>query len=470
MRGTRGGGAVVAAAAAAGRLCAAAACLLPVAAWAAVALDMEIRQVRETGDAQNPKRQETVAEVRVALGGAWSESSGEGRREIHDYATRRIYDVDTGRGTVDDRSLFAPVAFRVMETANRRMIREVMAKARLGAATSEAEQQLATEHELSLRESRLKGGSGGPDLAVRDEADGRHWGDGRRDLAVASREGFPLPEKDRAAYGRWLRNAHSLHPDVVAALLAGGQVPARLEARYFNLDAPRGALTLTVRGLRALPDDAVPAPYGRSRSVGEGAPGAPGLEALLARVSGEPADGFQERRRQVERMAAEALNGGRIRDGVAAVLAASIITGDGGLGGALAGHREQIAGDPAAAALMAAIGTVPRDRAAARAQADRLREARAAIPTPALKAVEANLRQAAGEVRDAEALLFEALEADPYLIGAWMDLGRLYYGQYRTVQAWRCWDAARRLAPGHPMTRDIDDLEKRLVSGFPEFF
>ncbi|HMX16278.1 MAG TPA: hypothetical protein PKD29_05445 [Rhodocyclaceae bacterium] len=449
------------------RWMAGAAIFLSGSAWAAIELDMDIRQVQMIGDAKDPQRQETVTGFRVALGATWSDTVGNGRREIHDYANRRIVDLDPEKKVMDDRSLYGPVAFRVMETANRRMIREVMAKAMpAGRAVTEAEQRLATEHELSLRESQLKGGTGGPALVVRDEVDGRHWSDGRRELAFASRNGFDLPERDRPSYGRWLRSIHSLHPDIVQALVAGGKVPARLEARYYSLDNLRGELTVAVKAVRVLPDDAIPAPYSAEPLPPQG----PGLESALAKARAQPADGFQARRRLAERTAADALNAGRIMEGVAAVLEASIITGDGGLGSALAGHRDEIANDGAAATLMAAIGAVPKDRAAAKAQADRLRDARAAFVTPALKGVEANLRQGAGDVREAEKLLVEAVDAEPYLIGAWMDLGRLYYGQYRTIQAWRCWDAARRLAPGHPMTREIDDLEKRLAAGFPEFF
>jgi hypothetical protein len=66
--------------------------------------------------------------------------------------------------------------------------------------------------------------------------------------------------------------------------------------------------------------------------------------------------------------------------------------------------------------------------------------------------------------------LLAALKVNPYLLGAWKDLGGYYYRSYETDMAWACWDAARRVNAQHSMLLQITELENRLRQAFPEFF
>jgi tetratricopeptide (TPR) repeat protein len=66
--------------------------------------------------------------------------------------------------------------------------------------------------------------------------------------------------------------------------------------------------------------------------------------------------------------------------------------------------------------------------------------------------------------------LLAALSINPYLLGAWKDLGGHYYQSFQTDKAWDCWDAARRVNPQHPMLLRINEIERQLRTTFPEFF
>ena len=71
---------------------------------------------------------------------------------------------------------------------------------------------------------------------------------------------------------------------------------------------------------------------------------------------------------------------------------------------------------------------------------------------------------------EAERLFLAALGSDPYLTGAWFDLGKLYYASFRTREAWACWDMARSLSPTHLFGKDVDNVERRITSDLPQFF
>jgi hypothetical protein len=87
-----------------------------------------------------------------------------------------------------------------------------------------------------------------------------------------------------------------------------------------------------------------------------------------------------------------------------------------------------------------------------------------------LTILEANKRVALGELDVAEELYLDGLEGNPFLTGAWVDLGDLYFKKLQMATAWRCWEVARRIDSAHPVLKSLNDLEKRLQADFPDYF
>lgn len=75
-----------------------------------------------------------------------------------------------------------------------------------------------------------------------------------------------------------------------------------------------------------------------------------------------------------------------------------------------------------------------------------------------------------GQPREAIQLYLQALQGDPYVSGAWKDLGELYYETYDGERAWQCWDVARRLRPQHEMLKPVDELEAEILKHSPGYF
>ena len=70
----------------------------------------------------------------------------------------------------------------------------------------------------------------------------------------------------------------------------------------------------------------------------------------------------------------------------------------------------------------------------------------------------------------AEKLFLTVLTANPFLAGAYHDLGALYDQTFRSEMAWLCFDTGRRLSPDHFLFKDITNLEQRFEHDFPDFF
>ena len=74
------------------------------------------------------------------------------------------------------------------------------------------------------------------------------------------------------------------------------------------------------------------------------------------------------------------------------------------------------------------------------------------------------------EFKTAEQLFIKVLGANPFLAGAYHDLGQLYFDGFAHEKAWMCFDTARRLYPDHPLMKDITALERRYERDFPDLF
>jgi tetratricopeptide (TPR) repeat protein len=120
---------------------------------------------------------------------------------------------------------------------------------------------------------------------------------------------------------------------------------------------------------------------------------------------------------------------------------------------------------------IATVVAQPRNADEARTRADALAALRAEVDAYAetLLVIEAAMRVSLNEGARGEGLYVEALKLNPWLLGAYKDLGDYYLRSDRPDRAWRCWDAARRIAPSHPMLRDVDEYERRLVAEHREY-
>ena len=71
---------------------------------------------------------------------------------------------------------------------------------------------------------------------------------------------------------------------------------------------------------------------------------------------------------------------------------------------------------------------------------------------------------------EANQQFLKALEANPLLTSVYVLLGTNHFRSMATEDAWRCFDAAKRINPASPSLTDVRILETRLERDFPEAF
>jgi hypothetical protein len=164
-----------------------------------------------------------------------------------------------------------------------------------------------------------------------------------------------------------------------------------------------------------------------------------------------------------------ALTHGQVLDAMLGNMAILIMTGDSaGTTAWATQHRDAIQSDDLTRSLVASLNPQAVAQTAVQALAELRKE-----PGNAgymLDVFQGNALLQVGDGKGGEEHLLSALSVNPYLLGAWKDLGSHYYQSFDAAKAWACWDAARRVNPQHPMLLPVTQMENRLRTTFPEFF
>lgn len=70
----------------------------------------------------------------------------------------------------------------------------------------------------------------------------------------------------------------------------------------------------------------------------------------------------------------------------------------------------------------------------------------------------------------AKPMFVSVLRSNPWLAGAYKDLGDLLFRQFDMGRAWRSWDAGRHIAPQLGIFSPVTQFEKNLQQQHPEYF
>lgn len=358
----------------------------------------------------------------------------DGKYQItYDFPNLRVYS-ETAEG-VDNSSLYARVGGREIEFLNRLQLRKALNAANVTEPSMTVPQ---LEHLFSLRDPKSKTNLSFDGLKVKS---------GKDVLLEWSKDGLPVDPETARLYVRFLRYYVGGHPDALQMLQKRKVIPKTLTITQLNVKDKRVTrLTLlknSVPGPPALPTGSPPVP---ASPVAR-------LLAQAATLTLAPDYALKEARQLFSEKR---------------YLQSFLRYFDNGLslGGELAPDFKAKAAvmrqDPDVEKLTAALQA--NDAAGLQAM-----EAPAGDVSYIVKVFRGGLIME-NDPETAYKLYVEALEAQPSLSGAWKDLGEIYYRTFEAVDAWRCWDTARRLAPRHQLLEEVNALETRLRGTYPDYF
>lgn len=371
---------------------------------------------------------------------------------IYDFANRRVFALDHAKKQAGEWSLYATAGFLEAELQNR------VAMARMMEAIGKAGDLADVEIELGMRQ----------DPPAKVQLKEQRRGEQRvfvlngREVTSFAGADRPAPPTLSPMLARLYLYAAHVHPLVRAELVKEARLPAKLEFSWRLFDE-RNTVTWSLRELADEPFDlaaattAYPVKPLQDEEVLE----------LAWRVrtghagSPPPSAAYVEQARRF-------LDEGRAFEAFLALLESSLVTGE-APPDLLRLSRERAGDDPRMKAVARALELEDRDPKGALAQLEPL-DAASMKGGHVLHVLRANQRLRLRQPKEALEELGLALRANPFLVGPWLDAGRLYYLGYQAVLGWECWDAARAAAPGSALLKRVDELEAGLRKRHPEYF
>jgi hypothetical protein len=418
-----------------------------------------IRRLNEKKE--ETKKQETSDTVlKVVLGKDYFSYSEGDRQEIYDLKKRRIFTIDRKENIYNDESLFMNIGFRSMELRNRQAMEAAFKAIKFKGATMRSAQPFA-EHLFSIPDE-----GSGPKISESTDKGAVSFRSEGTDLMSWSLDGVDVSEAEMRQFVKFFRYHFGGHPMILKRMAANGKVPRSLKMNRYDLGEDETIL-ITLTSFNKSSD----APY----DLGGLKPGVfsedtDGLSKTIYRVRYEPPGLYKKRADDVLKNAEEDFSKGRYFESFLGYMEYGFQTGR--ISEAMKRKGSDLRGDENVKKYMAATASLTegqKEAEKALAVLQRLLDLSTAHKQ-VIMAQEGEFQARLGNSAEAKRLWLAALEIDPYLVTVYMDLGRAYYREYNTLQAWRCWDLGRKLAPGYEASKDVDDLEKKLLTEYPDFF
>ncbi|MBS0373576.1 MAG: hypothetical protein JSR73_03295 [Proteobacteria bacterium] len=377
-----------------------------------------------------------------------------GHRTVYDFGRRRLYVIDLEHGSYTDDSLFSDVGFRVVELNNRLGLGKALAAGGMVAANPML--PVPMQHLFGLAF-----GDDDPGIRASHAKGERVFRWRERELMAVSDAVAPLPAAEQRAYWRFLRYYAGGHPAIYRALGDVAGVPRSVRVRLENAGLETRTLALGSIDTVAEPGDPT---AGLVRAARDSEP-----FTTLAAIAPLPAGAAEAHTRELLAARDAATASHAYLNAMLLNFEVMFETGPDGVDWVRANH-EALGSDPDTRRFTAAIRPLPPKEADA-ALAELL-ALRAADPEHRylLDVFAGNALTRAGRRTEARDRLLAALHRNPRLTGPWFDLGANYLDGFNAPAAWACWDVARALEPAHPFRRSADDLERKLLADFPDFF
>lgn len=421
---------------------------------AALTLQLRVTTHAEASAGAPSAPVDKVVEQQVFIGANYFSVKTGPSLSIVDFSKRRRYAVDLPAARYVDYSLFDTIGFRVMEMQNRLGLAKALTAIKLASPLSDV---VYNEQALSV----LAGAAKKLDATI-DGSEQVLAIDGKA-LLRRSTTGTPISASDAARFVQFLRYTAGGHPLVLDRLAAASDIPAQFTLSYQEAGGIQTRHYQILAVTMAAPASYDLAPYDRGSSTTDA------VDKLLDKVATLQPPAKTVMRDRMQQQAARAFAEQRPLDAMLGATELALMTGE--LVQPFSPEQTaQLRGDPLVRQVNAAIGA--QGKAALSAAIPVLQQARWRTTDKGyiLTLYEANDRQSLGELAVAKPMFVSVLDANPWLAGAWKDLGDLQFRQFDMAHAWRCWDAGRQIAPTLSIFASVNQFERQLVQQHPEYF
>lgn len=412
------------------------------------------KQVRVDGKEKTvPVGTTETSVVTVRLGKDYIAVRDGKTESIFDYKKRRIFNISRDSKTYSDSSLYSLIGFNQAEFANRLFLGTVLGKAKIA---NDSMGPVFAEHRFSL----LRKDSSAKFEETSDTESVRYvYRDA--ELVYYTRNGQRLTSEQTQKYVKFIRYRYGGHPLILARIEKDANLPKTI--RITHHDVSKTTYTLSLRSVEDKPDDAYSLEGLKTGPL-------PGDNDSFSHWLWQTKHTNQKRpdpKTLLKEASADLAQGHKLD----AMLGYFEYTLQTGLQDEwLSKHRDAFRDDADVRLFTSALNPKSKEQAIEAVKTLRELQPRSEKRKHLLQIFEANIHVGLRNTTEALKLFQSALIANPYIAGAYKDLGDVYYRLYQTGLAWRCWDFGREIAPRHPLLGRVSEFEQKLARENPEFF
>ncbi|MBS0630519.1 MAG: hypothetical protein JSS11_01290 [Verrucomicrobia bacterium] len=395
---------------------------------------------------------ESTTRLTVQLAQDWcSSEDGELIQQI-DFKNRRCLLLNRQTKTYTDTALLAKIGFLSAEFRNRLMQAGLFEK--MGMKDNPMDPVLM-EHLFSIR------GPNTVPLKGKTARGTQSWTHNGKPLFSCSTDGFKLSAEETALLVRFLRHEFGLHPDILDACRKAGRVPTGIEIYRYNMGVDHYSLKL-VKSERT--------PAGLVRAdlkAGATEETEGGLTAIVHEATAMDEADYRARCEKLKSDALAQREQGKTMDAMLLLLEYGLSCDK--MAEEIESLKDAIQHDADCQHLMASINPHTKEGAEEAVKELAALEGKAQAGRRMITVFRANILTNLGKGNEAQTFLIAALKENPAQVGAWKDLGDIYYNSYEMDEAWSCWETALKLLPSAKMLEGVKTLEKDLIKTYPEF-
>ncbi|MGJ8691714.1 MAG: hypothetical protein ACSHW0_04475 [Thalassotalea sp.] len=437
-------------------------------AFANIAFDIAVTQTsitkasnEQASKAEEQGQAETETQIQqyqlhVEIGSNYFSYTKENHQYIYDFSKQRIYNLDLTAKVYSDDSLFSVVGYKVFEFRNRIKLNEVLAKA---AVNNDVLAPVYSEHLFSLTNDAATSA-----LDNNQDSDFIRFSHQSKELLAYSKKNHKLDNDDFAVFMKFFTYIYGGHPRALTHLQQAKYLPQAIEINQYNIAEQRYQLAISA------PVKVARKNYSLA-SFKLGVIGHDDSELIqhLITVSADKLAVTDEYLAKMIGQAEQSVDAGNMLAAMLSYFEYNLVSGR-ALPESFMKNKEQIARDKSVRLLFSSLQAKDQHNAKDNIIALKTLMTLAGDRQTVLKVFLANNYLVVRNSSKAQQLFTEVIKVNPYLVGAYKDLGGIYFDLFNTAMAWRCWDLARQLMPEHSMLIHINNLEKQLKERNPQFF
>ncbi len=398
--------------------------------------------------------------VSTVLGSGLPPETDDDTIRVYNLADRVLQIIHPSKKSYNEISMYAIANFRIVELIHRQGLLASLdvtsiPKRKLGGPT--------TQYGLETMFGLLSPGSQSQLKAPSEQA-GLYEFTHKGLVVLAYRNSHhEIPETLRPSFRRLLSYEFPIHPAIRTHVATQARLPQEMSILYIS-DAGTREIGLRLKSVRRETPTRFLHPLSDRQLVRSNVPE---IRELLDKLAEKPVPTLKQSQQNVSNFVNASIRDERFLDGVLACLEFIFQTGDNAYAGQLMRRLQRVAADDAKTEQFF-------DAISGKSQAIRkLRESNGFEGYQKLHVMDYMLGDkllAEGAADEAHQYITKALAGNPWLVGAYVDLARIYIKRSDYPSGWQLFRAAQSVSPTHQDVRPVIALEEKLTRDLPDFF